>query len=151
MKHLLLVAVLVCLSSNARAQWAGKLDLVSLPTIGAWQSVQSVEQAFGVSKRWFHLDTSGQTVLNVGVFGGVSKPLLSEPSAAPHALGGLTFAVPGSTLDWALGTNWGDMWLPRLKTGLLAAYDLSRFKTLHVVPGFVGIGGQWMFGGSFYP
>lgn len=146
MKHWLALAALVCFGSTARAQWAGKLDATSLPSIGAWQSVRSLDQAFGVSKRAFHIDSGAQPVLNVCLFGGVSKPVFSSPASTPHALGGLTFAVPGSALDWALGTTWGDMWLPRLKTGVLAAYDLTRVKALHIDPSFIGIGAAWPFG-----
>lgn len=142
MKNLIaaMLLLLVAAPSRASGPLAGHLDLKTMPAFGAWQSLQSPDQAFGVSKRLFHLDYSAQTILNVGIFGGVSKPLLSEPAATPVALGGLTMAMPGSTLDWALGTSWGDLWAPRLKTGILCAYDLSRPNALKVVPGFVGFG-----------
>ncbi len=149
MNRLTAAVVLLLAAAPARAvPWAGKLDLTSPLTLGGWQSIKSADQATGLSKRLFHLDAGDQPVLNVGLFGGVSKPLLTAPSGAPHALGGLTVAVPGSTLDWALGTSWGAAWLPKLKTGILAAYDLTRIKALKAVPDFVGVGFQWPLGGA---
>lgn len=148
MTRLLLVAAALLAALPSRAQWAGRLDLTSPPTLGAWQSLRSADQAFGLSKRLFHLDCGDQVALNVGVFGGASKPLLTAPAGGARALGGLTVAVPGSTLDWALGTAWGAAWLPRLKTGVLCAYDLTRLRALKAVPDFVGVGAAWAFGGG---
>lgn len=148
MKKIMLASAIACFGAMANAaSWTGRIDRTSPPSIGGWQSLKSADQAFGVSKRVYYVDTDGQPVLNLGLFAGVSKPLFSEPAAAPHALGGVTVAVPGSALDWALGTKWGDAWLPALKTGLLCAYDLTRLKALKAVPDFVGVGASWTFGG----
>ncbi len=117
-----------------------------MPSIGAWQSLTSADQALGLSKRVFHIDADAQPLVNMALFGGVSKPMLSEPATPARPLGGMTFAVPGSTLDWALGTNWGDKFVPALKTGILAAYDLTRIKQLHINPSFLGIGAAYPFG-----
>lgn len=147
MKTVLFVLACLCAGGSAHAQLAGKLDLASMPALGAWQSLKSAEQAIGISKRVWHLDKDEQVMINVGLFGGSSSPLFSEPNASPRALGGVTLAVPGSILDWALGTSYGDTWLPKLKTGLLCAYDVSRPKSLKAVPDFVGLGIAWPLAG----
>lgn len=136
-------AALFCtawLAAGARAAVVGRLDFTTAPALGAWQSLTSVDQAVGLSKRVWHLDKDEQELVRLGIFGGVFKPMFSEPAAAPHALGGFTLAVPGSLLDWALGTSWGQAWLPKLKTGLLGAYDLTRPSALHARPSFFGFG-----------
>lgn len=148
MRNLILVAALACIAVNARAQWAGKLDMSSPPSFGAWQSVTSAEQAVGLTRRAGHLDYGQHVVTNAGVFIGVSKPALTEPSSPARPLGGFTFAVPGSTLDWALGTDWGARWAPRLKTGLLFAYDLTRVNALRLRPNFVGVGATYPWGSA---
>lgn len=148
MKNLLLTfAILLPISAHA-SPWSGKLDLVTLPSIGAWQSLTSTDQAIGVSKRFFHLDYSAQPLINVSLFGGGMKPMLSEPSAPVRFLAGDVISVPGSTLDWALGTKWGDKWIPNLKTGILFAHDVSRLSKTHLFGDFQGIGAMWPFGGT---
>lgn len=138
----ILIAAVLMLMANAAsaATWAGKLDLTTLPALGAWQSLESPDQAVGFAKRFWYLDRDGQEMIRVGLFGGVSKAMFSDPPAPARPLGGATLAVPGSLLDWALGTSWGAMWLPRLKTGLLGAYDLTRISQLHARPTFFGLG-----------
>lgn len=126
-------------------KWVGRLDLSKDFQLGGWQSLKSTDEAYGISKRVWHLDKGNQTLLNVGLFVGVDKPLVPLASSSPKFLGGATIAVPGSTLDWALGTKMGDAWAPNLKTGVLCAYDLSRIKQIGLVPDFVGIGASYKF------
>ena len=126
--------------------WVGKLDLTRDFAVGGWQSLKSADEAYGVSKRFWSLNKGGQDLLNVGLFAGVNKPLVPLAASPLKFLGGATIAVPGSTLDWALGTNWGAQWVPALKTGVLCAYDLSRPKALKAVPDFVGIGASYLIG-----
>ena len=126
-------------------KWAGKLDLTKDFALGGWQSLKSADEAYGISKPVWSLLKGGQPILNVGLFAGIDKPLVPLASSSPKFLGGLTVAVPGSTLDWALGTNMGAQWVPALKTGLLCAYDVSRPKALKAVPDFVGIGASYGF------
>lgn len=147
MKHWMLTAALICFGSiaNASSPWAGRLDLTSPAALGAWQSLTSIDQAIGISKRFFHIDYAGQPMLNLSVFGGVSKPI-TDPGLPARFLAGDVVQVPGSALDWALGTKWGDAWLPPLKTGVLFAHDLSRIAKAHLKPDFIGIGASWPFG-----
>lgn len=144
MKIMLTAALALLLPAISHASpWAGKLDLNSAPAIGAWQSVTSADEAVGLSKHLWSLNKGDQAVLNLGVFGGVSKPMLAglpDLSVAPTFLAGVTAQVPGSALDWALGTKMGDAWLPKLKTGILLADDLTRPRQLHLRPTFVGVG-----------
>lgn len=133
------------LAAIPAGSWAGKLDLNRDFALGGWQSLKSADEAYGISKRVWSLQKGGQTLMNVGLFIGADKPLVPLVSSSPRLLGGATIAVPGSTLDWALGTNWGAQWVPSLKTGLLCAYDLFRPKTLKSVPDFVGIGAAYQF------
>lgn len=147
MKSFLAIALLMlAVSARAAGPISGHLDLSTLPTIGAWQSLTSVDQAVGISKRVFHLDWDGQTLINVSAFGGVTKPMLTEPATPLRFLAGDVIAIPGSVLDWALGTKWGDAWLPKLKTGVLFAHDVSRFGNLKLKPDFIGIGAMMPFG-----
>lgn len=149
MKKLLAVLLLsVAAPSHASSPLAGKLDLDSLPSIGMWQSVTSVDQAVGVSKRLVHLDYAGQPLVNVSLFAGVTKPVFTTPEAPARILAGDIFQVPGSTLDWALGTKMGDAWLPRLKTGVLFAHDLSRLSKTHLFGEFQGVGISYPFGAN---
>lgn len=149
MKHWIAAAVLICFCAiPARAEWNGKLDLASMPSVGAWQSVTNADQALGASKNLAMLQKDGRDILRLGVFAGSFKPVLSEPSSGPRVLGGVTIMVPGSDLDWALGTSWGDMWLPKLKTGMLAGYDLTRPSALHPRPDFIGVGLSYKVGAN---
>lgn len=125
--------------------WAGKLDLKSLPIPAVYQSFTSANQAFGFHKNIWSLYKGKYEVLRTGVFGGFYKPLLSEPSSSPHPLGGGTVLVPGSAFDWALGTSYGDRWLPDLKTGILVAWDFTHPKTLKLAPDFAGPGLTYKF------
>lgn len=148
MKHWLLTVALVCLGASARAQLAGRVDTTTLPSIGLWQSVTSADQAVGVSKRLLHLDYAAQPLVNVSLFAGATKPMLSEPATPMRWLAGDVIAVPGSTLDWALGTKMGDQWVPNLKTGVLFAHDLSRIAKTHLFGDFIGVGAAWAFGSN---
>jgi len=130
----------------AFATVAGHLDFQSKPSYSAWQSVESPDQALGLSKRVFYVVKDQQQMLNVGLFGGAKKNLL-DSSKTPKAVGGLTLAIPGSVLDWALGTKMGDAWVPALKTGVLSAYDLTRLKQIHWKPDFIGVGISYPVGG----
>lgn len=148
-KILPLVAVCLMMGGDARAgsPLAGRLDLTSLPAVGAWQSLKSPEEAIGVSKRLFHLDYADQPLVNLSLFAGASKPVV-EPPAPMRFLAGDVVQVPGSTLDWALGTKWGDAWLPKLKTGVLFAHDLSRLAKTHLFGDFIGVGVAYPIGGG---
>lgn len=146
MKKVLVVALLL-MSVVSHASVSGHLDLTSAPSLGAWQSLTSTDQAFGFSKRFFHVDYAGQPVINVSLFAGATKPVFL-PAVPVRFLAGDVIQVPGSTLDWALGTKMGDTWLPRLKTGVLFAHDLSRLSTTHFKPDFIGIGAAWPLGGN---
>ena len=142
-----LIAALLLLAAQVHASpFAGKLDLTTLPSIGAWQSVTSADQAVGVSKRFFHADYNGNPLVNVTLFAGVTKPMLTEPASPLRFLGGDVIQIPGSTLDWVLGTKWGDAWAPRLKTGILFAHDLSRLNKTHLFGDFQGIGISYLLG-----
>lgn len=147
MKHWMLVAALICFGSivHASSPLAGRLEFSSPASFGLWQSLTSADQAMGISKRFFHLDYAGQALVNISIFAGVSKPIV-EPATPTRFLAGDVIQIPGSTLDWALGTKWGDAWLPPLKTGVLFAHDLSRISTTHLKPDFIGIGATWPFG-----
>jgi hypothetical protein len=141
----LTLALLAAAPVAARSHvWTGRFDWTSLPAYGAWQSVDSDEQAVGLSKHLWTLARDTQPLLSLGVFVGVKKPLLSPPVTV---LGGSTVAVPGSALDWALGTKWGAAWLPKLKTGMMFSHDLSRPRQLHLKPDFIGIGASYPIGG----
>ena len=40
--------------------------------------------------------------------------------------------------------NWASQqWAPKLKTGVLCAYDLLRLKQIKAVPDFVGVGASY--------
>lgn len=148
MKRTLVAAVMLLASAaHASIPLAGRLDLPSMPSVGAWQSLTSVDQAFGVSKRLFHIDYAGQPLVNISLFAGVTKPLSSPPTPV-RFLAGDVIQVPGSALDWALGTKLGDAWLPKLKVGVLFAHDLSRLAKTHLFGDFVGVGAAWPLGGS---
>lgn len=142
------VAVILC-SAAVRAEvvFKGRLDLDSAPSIGAWQSVSDERQAIGISKRLLVVSKDETEVINFGVFAGAVKPVFTEPASSPMAIGGVTVSVPGSLLDAALGTKMGDAWVPRLKTGVLLGYDLTRPKSLHLRPNFVGVGVTYRVGG----
>lgn len=72
---------------------------------------------------------------------------LSQPSQPMRFVSGPVFAVPGSDLDWALGTSWGKQWLPKLKTGLTAAPDVTRLKAIGLRNTFFGFGISYPVGG----
>ncbi len=146
MKNLIAV-LLLAVAAPSHAALAGRLDLVSLPSFGAWQSLTSIDQAVGVSKRFFHADYDGNVLVNLSLFAGATKPVV-EPAIPMRILAGSVVAVPGSTLDWALGTKWGDAWLPRLKTGILFAHDLSRLAHAQIKPDFIGIGASYLIGSN---
>lgn len=144
-----LAALLVFVALPARAVViTGRFDASTPPAFGAWQSVVSADQAIGVSKPIYHIAVNSVEAVRLGLFLGGSKPLLSDPPAPIAFLGGLVVTVPGSLLDLALGTHMGDLWVPRLKTGVLLADDLTRPSQLHLRPSFAGIGAAWPFGGG---
>lgn len=128
--------------------WAGRLDLKSPPTLAAYQSFTSYDQAFGLQKNVWSLYKGPYEVVRLGVFGGYYKPVFSSPNQSPRSIGGPTVLVPGSVLDWAMGTNYGAAWLPSLKTGILLGYDLTRIKALGIKPDFAGPGITYAWGAS---
>lgn len=129
-------------------QWHGKLQLSALPAIAAAQSFNSLNQAIGLHKDLWSLYKGPYEILRVGLFTGFYKPLLTDPSKGPHSLAGGTILVPGSAFDWAMGTNYGDKWLPALKSGILVAYDGTHPKTLGLKPDFVGPILSYQFGST---
>ena len=144
------ISILLSAPFPARAEVVvkGRLDLASSPSVGAWQSVRDAEQGLGISKRLLVVSKDDVEVLGLGVFAGAVKPLLTEPGASPSAIGGVTVSVPGSLLDAVLGTKMGDRWVPRLKTGVLVGYDLTRPRVLRLDPRFVGVGVAYRIGGE---
>ena len=140
MKSLIAAAALVLFSAPSFASpWAGKLDTSLDIYASAYQSFTDARQALGFEKRVISLNYNGQEVAKLGLFAGTTHDL-SSLGAAPRAVGGATFAVPGSLLDWALGTKMGAAWLPKLKTGVTASYDLVRPSQAHLHPDFYGFG-----------
>ena len=142
-----LVQVLMPQPARAASPLAGRLALDPSPNFGAWQSLTSADQATGFSERFFHVDYAGQPLVNVSAFAGITKPI-TQAAAPIRFLAGDVVAVPGSTLDWALGTKWGDAWLPKLKTSVLFAHDLSRLSKTHLFGDFIGIGATYPIGGG---
>lgn len=118
--------------------WAGKSQLWSLPSVALAQSFTTTDQAVGIHKDLWSLYKGGYEVVRVGAFGGFYKPIFTSNGKGPRSLAGATVLVPGSALDWAMGTNYGEKWLPALKSGILVAYDASRPKALGWSPDFVG-------------
>lgn len=116
--------------------WVGKSQLSALPSLALAQSCTSTDQALGIHKDLWSLYKGGYEIVRVGGFGGFYKPLFT--SSGPRSLAGGTVLVPGSALDWALGTNYGDKYLPALKSGILVAYDVTRPKSLSWNPNFIG-------------
>lgn len=128
--------------------WVGKLTPASLPSVAAYQSFTSAAEAVGIHKDVWSLYKGKNEVLRVGVFVGVYRSFLLAPkNNSMRVLGGNTIMVPGSVLDWALGTKYGDKYLPALKTGILLSYDLTRPSELHALPSFAGPGVSYAFGG----
>ncbi len=142
-----LIAVLMFAPTLAvAATVTGHSDLSVMPAILGAQSFTSVDQAIGVQKPLFHMEINAQPALNLGLFVGGKKPLLSSAGDPTTFLGGITVCVPGSLLDFALGTKMGDTWIPRLKTGILLADDLTRPNAMHLNPTFAGLLGSYTFG-----
>ncbi len=132
---LLLAIAIPCHASP----WAGKIDKEWNPYASAYQSFTDARQALGFEKRIVSLNRDSQEVAKIGLFLGATHDL-SAIGAAPKAVGGATLAIPGSALDWALGTTWGQQWLPKLKTGVNASWDFVRPSQAHWHPDFYGFG-----------
>lgn len=127
--------------------WNGRLDRsLSDFRLGGWQSLKSLDQAYGVSKPVWALNKGDEPLLNFGLFAGVKKPLDPLVSSSPRFLAGETVAIPGHAFDWALGTNMGSYWLPKAKAGILIAHDWTRPSQLKLCPDFVGVGLTYGFG-----
>lgn len=136
----IIAAVLLFLPCLASASpWVGKIDLALNISPAAYQSLTDTDQAFGFGKRLWHLDRSGVETLNVGLFAGAAR-------SDERVLAGPTIAIPGSLLDSLLGTKMGDTWIPRLKTGILIAYDITRPSTIKLRPSFSGFGVMYPIG-----
>lgn len=129
--------------ADTPGKWAGKLDFKTL-TPGAYASVYNTDSVEGVGLRAWHLDKGTQDILNVGLFVGIHRyGVLGTPT---KGIGGGTFQIPGSLLDFALGTKMGDMWVPKLKTGIFGGWDFVRPKDLKARPDFIGFGAGYPFG-----
>ncbi len=137
MKNLLAVLFLALVAPAHASPWAGKLDTSIIPYASAYQSFTDSREALGFEKRIVSLNYNGQEVAKLGVFAGEASGAVG---VGPKAVAGPTFALPGSLLDWALGTTWGQQWLPKLKTGVTASYDLVRPSQAHWKPDFYGFG-----------
>lgn len=118
--------------------WAGRSQLKSFPSIALAQSFTTTDQAIGIHKDLVSLYKGGYEVIRVGVFGGFYKPIFTSNGQGPRSLAGGTILVPGSALDWVMGTNYGNKFLPALKSGVLVAYDITRPNSLGLRPDFVG-------------
>lgn len=118
--------------------WAGRSQLKTLPSLALAQSFTSADQAVGIHKDMWSLYKGGYEIVRVGAFAGFYKPIFTANGKGPRSLAGATVLVPGSALDWAMGTNYGAKWLPALKSGVLVAYDATRPKSLGLKPDFVG-------------
>jgi hypothetical protein len=144
MKSLITVLMLAAAPSFA-SPWAGKLDLSSIPAAAAYQSLTSADQAFGFQKHVWGLEYDGQEMMSLSVQASIVKPTLSAES--PRFVAGPVIAVPGSLLDWTLGTTWGQQWLPKAKTGFTAAPDVTRLNDISVRNTFFGFGIAYPVGG----
>ena len=123
-------------------QFSGKLDLSNDFAGAAYQSVTSPDQVAGVGKQLFSAYYKDQELFNVGAFAGINR----EDN---HGMAGPTAQVPGSLLDSALGTKWGQAWLPKLKTRMFFGYDITRPKAMHIQPSFIGVGAGYPFNPGF--
>lgn len=138
MKTLIAALFLALVSPcHATSPWAGRLDTSIIPYASAYQSFTDSREALGFEKRIVSLSYAGNEIAKFGVFVGEASGAIG---VAPKAVAGPTFALPGSLLDWALGTTWGAQWLPKLKTGVTASYDLVRPSQAHLKPDFYGFG-----------
>ncbi len=139
------VATAAKTATFAQGPWAGKLNKKFDPSPAAYQSATSLKQAIGLEKSVWSLYKGYAEIVRVGVFAGVYKPFFTTPNVTPSILGGGTLFVPGSALDWAMGTNLGATWIPRLKTGWLLSWDVTHPKTMHAKPDFTGPGISYSF------
>jgi hypothetical protein len=139
---LLLIALAAPLHAEMDGKWAW-----STPAIGAWQSLNSADQALGVKEDLWTIHANAQPLCVFGWEFSVTKPMVSSPRDPVRFVGGPTFSVPGSLLDWTLGTPWGQQWLPKAKTGLTAAPDLTRLNAIGVKNTFFGFGITYPVGG----
>jgi hypothetical protein len=144
MKKLIAFIALFLAAISHASPWAGKIDTSIIPYASAYQSFTDSRQALGFEKRVVSLNYNGNEVAKLGLFGGEA----SSVGTAPKVIGGPTFALPGSLLDWALGTTWGQQWLPKLKTGVTASYDIVRPSQAHLKPDFYGFGIMYPVGGN---
>lgn len=146
----LALLALLFLPCAAKAGEVIKLDLKSLPSAAAYQSFTSLQQVIGLEKPLVSLNTTGDyahEILHFGINVSIRVDDRLKPFGTP--LGGPTFHLPGSVLDWALGTKWGESWLPKLKTGLFAGYDIFHPNDIKLKPSFAGFGVSYpVFGGS---
>lgn len=124
----------------AAGPWSGKFDFTSWPYPSVYQSFTSLDQAVGFEKHVWSLYKGNVELFRMGAFGGLYKPMLTEPRQSPRSLGGVTAQVPGSALDWALGTHWGAEFVPALKSSVIIAADLTRFNDIGWRNTFYGVG-----------
>jgi hypothetical protein len=99
----------------------------------AYQSVTAVDESIGVHEGIWRVDYDTQTLVDLGAFAGGTRQ-------DEKIIAGPTAKVPGSLLDWTLGTSWGKAWLPNLKAGMLFGWDLTRPAALKIKPNFIGVG-----------
>lgn len=118
---------------------SGHLDLALDFAISAYQSVTEPDEVAGIGKRIFYVNKDAQEIVSLGAFGGIRR-------SDNHGVAGPTGQVPGSLLDFLLGTKMGDAWLPRLKTGMFFGWDITRPRDLKVRPDFIGVGVNWPMG-----
>lgn len=142
----ILLVVLLAMASSARAEVDGKLVLGS-PSLGAWQSLDSADQAIGLKEDILLVHVNGQPLVVFGWQASVEKHMVSSVGDPVRFISGPTLAVPGSLLDWTLGTSWGQKWLPKAKVGLTAAPDVTRLNSIGFKNTFYGFGLTYPVGG----
>ena len=144
----LIAALFVALAAAvpSRAEVDGKWSFAT-PALGAWQSLKNADQAIGVKEDLWTIHVNGQPLCVFGWQFSVTKPMLSSPNDPVRFVGGPTFLVPGSLLDWTLGTTWGQQWLPKAKAGLTAAPDVMRLNDISINNTFFGLGISYPIGG----
>lgn len=131
--------LLIALAAPLHAEVDGKFAW-STPAVGAWQSLTNADQALGLKEDLWTIHVNHQPLCVFGLEASVTKPAISSPDDPVRFVGGPTLSVPGSLLDWTLGTTWGQQWLPKAKAGLTAAPDVTRLNAIGFKNTFFGFG-----------
>jgi hypothetical protein len=129
----LFLALLLLPAAAVASPWRGVLDAQWPPKPALYQSLVDADQAAGVQSSLWSVTYGTQTLITAGAFAGATR-------AQEKIIAGPTVKVPGSLLDWTLGTSWGQAWLPKAKAGLLIGWDFTRPAILKAKPNFAGVG-----------